>query len=195
MPTSPRSPIDINGLLTAEYEYISQTAAEAHEDRARVSSFYLIAVGSLVAALFGTKVFDTGEFNPSSTSLLTVLFALLTFLGTSTIVQLGRLRVAWYQSMLAMNRIKEFAIKYNPELEKAYLWKTKSLPEPDKKKTISYYQVIEVSVISGLMMSAAVFFLVLTFRSTVDVLHWAIAVPLGIAMFFVELALYKWSLK
>ena len=47
-------PVELDELLAAEYDYIAQTANQANEDRARVSSFYLIAVGSLVAALFGT---------------------------------------------------------------------------------------------------------------------------------------------
>ena len=42
-------PIATDQFLTEEYEYIAQTAAQANEDRARVSSFYLIAVGSLIA--------------------------------------------------------------------------------------------------------------------------------------------------
>ncbi|MFN8460695.1 MAG: hypothetical protein U0X93_02825 [Anaerolineales bacterium] len=45
-----------------EYDYIAQTAAQANEDRARISSFYLIAVGSLIAAIFGTQFFDPDFF-------------------------------------------------------------------------------------------------------------------------------------
>ena len=53
-------PIELDELLAAEYNYIAQTANQANEDRARVSSFYLIAVVSLLAALFGTQLFTTG---------------------------------------------------------------------------------------------------------------------------------------
>ncbi len=52
MPTSNPAPVELDELLAAEFEYISQTAIQANEDRARVSSFYLVAVGSLVAAMF-----------------------------------------------------------------------------------------------------------------------------------------------
>ena len=34
--------------MAAEFDYIAQTAIQANEDRARVSSFYMVAVGSLV---------------------------------------------------------------------------------------------------------------------------------------------------
>ena len=51
MPKKTPPLVELDELLAAEYNYISQTANQANEDRARVSSFYLIAVGSLVAAL------------------------------------------------------------------------------------------------------------------------------------------------
>ena len=38
--------------LPVEFDYIAQTAIQEQEDRVHVSSFYLIAVGSLVAAIF-----------------------------------------------------------------------------------------------------------------------------------------------
>ena len=195
MTTPSEHPFDATGLLAAEYEYIAQTAAESHADRARISSFYLIAVGSLVAALFGTQIFEGEKFTPLTTILLSVLFSLLTFLGTSTVIQLGRLRVAWRDSMLAMNKVKEFAIKHMPELEDAYLWKSEYLPPLDKKNSISYFQAIEVSVISGLMLGAAIFFFLLTVWATGGVWHWVITIPMGIIMVFVELELYKRSLK
>jgi hypothetical protein len=189
---TPKKPsIDISQLLAAEYAYIAQTAAEAHEDRARVSSFYLVAVGSLVAAIFGAQVFDRGAFTPVSAALLGILFTLLTFLGTSTIIQLARLRQAWYDSMKAMNKIKEFAMKHNPELEEAFLWKSSSLPKPNKKKSISFYQVFEVSVISGLMLGAAIFFFLLSKHPIVETYHWIAAAAGSIALVMVELIVYK----
>ena len=38
-------------MLIAEYNYIAQTAFQANEDRSRVTSFYFVSVGSLVAFL------------------------------------------------------------------------------------------------------------------------------------------------
>ena len=62
MATNEPLPVEFDELLAAEFDYIAQTAIQANEDRARVSSFYLIAVGSLVAALFGTQFFDPNFF-------------------------------------------------------------------------------------------------------------------------------------
>ncbi|MGB8980307.1 MAG: hypothetical protein WCC12_00370, partial [Anaerolineales bacterium] len=105
MPDHQPVPVEFDELLASEFDYIAQTAIQAHEDRARVSSFYLIAVGSLLAAMFGTQLFDPEFFTQTVDLMFGGLFVLLTLLGTSTVVQLGRLRAAWYESMLAMNQL------------------------------------------------------------------------------------------
>src|SRR5690242_19600282 len=117
------SPVEFDDLLAAEFSYIADTANQANEDRARVSSFYLIAVGSLVAALFGTQFFQSNSALQSLTinRMFSVLFFLLTLLGGSTILQLARLRGAWYDSMQAMNKIKDFIINQNPAMKDAFL--------------------------------------------------------------------------
>jgi hypothetical protein len=110
MPENPTPPVELDELLAAEYNYIAQTASQANEDRARVSSFYIIAVGSLLAALFGTQFLDPKSFTPIVSIMFGVLFVLLTLLGLSTVMQLARLRAAWHDSMLAMNQLKDFMV-------------------------------------------------------------------------------------
>lgn len=198
MSNTPWPPTELDELLAAEYDYIAQTAAQANEDRARVSSFYLIAVGSLVAALFGTQFFDDGSFNASAKIMFSGLFFLLTMLGISTIMQLARLRAAWYESMMAMNQMKDFAITQRPELAGAFRWKTSTLPSKYKPSSVSYYQAIEVSLIGGLVFATAVFFLQLAFlpgNAILTVLPWLISMVAGVAMVFIQLQVYKRSLK
>ena len=48
-PADARS-LDATAVLTAEFEYVAQSAFQANEDRARVTNFYIVSVGSLVAA-------------------------------------------------------------------------------------------------------------------------------------------------
>lgn len=187
-------PVELDELLAAEYNYISQTANQANEDRARVSSFYLVAVGSLVAALFGTQLFDAETFTQAVKLMFSGLFILLTLLGTSTVMQLARLRSAWYESMLAMNQIKDFAMNQNPELAKAFLWKTSTLPPKYKTSSVSYYQAFEVALIGGLMFGAAMFFLQQAFF-TITILHWIICLLLGGLAVFIQLVIYKRSLE
>jgi hypothetical protein len=187
-------PVELDELLAAEFDYIAQTAIQANDDRARVSSFYLIAVGSLVAALLGTQLFDPDKFTEAIKLGFSGTFILLTLLGTSTIMQLGRLRSAWHESMLAMNQIKDFAMRQSPELVQAFRWKTSTLPRKFKISSVSYYQAIEVSLISGLMFGAAVFFFLMAVFN-IQILHWVIAIVAGLGMLFLQLRIYKWALQ
>jgi len=185
--------VELDELLAAEYSYIAQTANQATEDRARVSSFYLIAVGSLVAALFGTQLFDTEKFTQVVKIMFSGLFILLTLLGTSTIMQLARLRAAWHEAMLALNQIKDFAMSQSPELFHAFRWRTDTLPPKYKTKSVSYYQAIEAALISGLMFAAATFFLQQAFFAT-SLFNWVISATAGLLTIYIQLTIYKRTL-
>jgi hypothetical protein len=188
-------PVEFDDLLAAEFDYIAQTAIQANEDRARVSSFYLIAVGSLVAALFGTQYVNPEHLTSRDVNLMfSGLFLLLTLLGTSTVMQLARLRAAWYESALAMNQLKDYMMSENQRLVKAFRWKTSTLPSKYKKDSVSYYQAREVSLISGLMFGAAAFFLQRAFFSD-NVLQWLLAGVIGVVTIYYQLSLYERALK
>lgn len=192
--TANENPVELDELLAAEYDYIAQTATQAYEDRARVSSFYLVAVGSLFAAIFGTQLLEAEKFTQTTKVMFGGLFLLLNLLGTSTAMQLGRLRAAWHESMMAMNQIKDFAMSQRPELIQAFRWKTSTLPAKDKKGSISYYQAIEVSLISGLMFAMAIFFLQQAFFATTPI-TWIIAGVSGLGNVYFQLSVYRRSLK
>jgi len=194
MPRDEPLPIEFDELLAAEFDYIAQTAIQANEDRARVSSFYLIAVGSLVAAMFGTQYFDPEILSIDANLMFSGLFALLTLLGTSTVMQLARLRAAWYESALAMNQLKDYMVSQNQTLSQAFRWKTSTLPSKYKKDSVSYYQATEVALISGLTLGAAVFFLQ---RAVLPIgpVQWIITVVVGVSTIFAQLFIYQRSLK
>lgn len=182
--------VELDELLAAEFNYIALTATQANEDRARVSSFYLLAVGSLVAALFGTQFFDPEKLTPTVRLMFSGLFILLTLLGASTVLQLAQLRSAWHESMRAMNQIKDFAMKQNPELAEAFRWKTSTIPRKYKRNSVSYYQALEVSIIGGLTFGAAMFFLQQAFLP-VSAITWLISFLLGTLAVYIQMSLYK----
>ena len=194
MPEGKSLPVEFDELLAAEFNYIAQTAIQANEDRARVSSFYLIAVGSAVAALLGTQLLDINSPSRTVNLIFSGLFALLTLLGTSTVMQLARLRSAWYESALAMNQLKDYMITQNTTLNQAFRWKTSTLPSIRKKDSISYYQALEVALISGLMLGAAAFFLQRAFLP-IGFLHWVLSGVIAIATIYLQLALYRRALR
>jgi hypothetical protein len=194
MPDHESPLVEFDELLAAEFDYIAQTAIQASEDRARVSSFYLVAVGSLVAALFGTQFFDLNSPSQTVNLIFSGLFALLTLLGTSTVMQLARLRAAWYESALAMNQLKDYMTSKDKSLAKAFRWQANTLPSKYKRDSVSYYQAIEVALISGLMFGAAIFFFQGAFF-LIGLFQWIAAALCGVVTMFLQLRIYRWALK
>jgi F0F1-type ATP synthase assembly protein I len=194
MPKDEPLPVEFDELLAAEFDYIAQTAAQATEDRARVSSFYLIAVGSLIAAMFGTQFLGMNSLPTAVNLMFSGLFLLLTLLGTSTIMQLARLRAAWYESMLAMNQLKDYMISENQPLAKAFRWQSSTLPPKYRTNSVSYFQAMEVALISGLMLGASMFFLLHAFFA-IRVSHWILFILIGALAMYFQLSIYKRILK
>ena len=194
MPKPDPLKLDPNEILTAEFEYIAQTAFQANEDRARVASFYLASVGSFIAAIFGTQFLDK-SFNPEIVHFgFSGLFALLTVLGTLTIIQLSRLRSAWHESAQAMNQVKEFYIAKFPEMREAIRWRMETIPPKFKKDSMAHLLAIQVSILSGLTFGAAAFFL-LWGLDLDSVWIWSAATLLAIVAYFVQMSIFGKPLK
>ncbi len=187
---------DEEGLLKAELEYITQTAFQANEDRARVSSFYLVAVGSLVAAVFSTQLVDRNIDPRLIAGTFCVLFLVLTILGTLTTLQLARLRAAWYDSAVAMNQLKDYWLRHSKDkgLKQAFHWDTGTLPPKYKLNSVSYYQMLEVALLSGLTFGAAVYFFQQAISYACPACNWAYTIALGLLALILQLILYKRNL-
>ena len=171
-------------ILIAEYEYIADTAQQANEDRSRVASFYLVSVGSIVAAILGTQF---AKDNLKSVSVaFSILFFVLTLLGALTIAQLARLRAAWHESIQAMNQIKDFYIKKFPETEPAFKWRIRTIPPTDKPYSIANLIALEVALL-GALTTAAAFYFILFALGEVTLLSWMI-----IAISFAAGAGFQW---
>jgi hypothetical protein len=100
--------------------------------------------------------------------------------------------------MMAMNQMKDFAISQRPELAGAFRWKTSTLPPKYKPASVSYYQAVEVALIGGLMFAAGIFFFQLALlpeTASTTIMHWIISAVAGTAMVFIQLQIYKLSLK
>jgi hypothetical protein len=171
-------------ILIAEYEYIADTAKQANEDRSRVASFYFVSVGSIVAAILGTQF---AKDNLKSVSVaFSILFFVLTLLGTLTIAQLARLRAAWHESIEALNQIKDFYIKKFPETEPAFKWRIRTIPPTDKAYSIANLIALEVALL-GALTTAAAFYFILFALGEVTLLSWMI-----ITISFAAGAAFQW---
>jgi hypothetical protein len=149
--------LDQDSILTAEYTYIAQTTFQANEDRARVTNFYLVTLGSGLVGILSRSFWNTTPASTNSVSIgLGILFLLLAFQGIMTVFQLARLRGAWFESVKAMNQIKSYYEHQFPDLEKAFRWGKKNLPKRFKPNSIGFYFAIQVSFLSGVFLAAAI---------------------------------------
>jgi hypothetical protein len=155
----PEKPALVPGdILIAEYKYIAQGIFQANEDRSRVASFYMVAFGSFIAALI-TYQFD---FTPEQQAWVhwgfAGLFLALAVMGLLTILQLARLRQAWFEGLDAMNRIKEYYIANFKSLEQAFAWRNSSIPPKFKPASVGFMLVIQVAILGGAALGTAAFF-------------------------------------
>lgn len=149
-----------NDILTAEFEYISQTAFQANEDRARVTNFYLVTLVGFIAALLGTQLDNL--MAPHVYWAFAALFVVLFLASILTLLQLVRLREAWFDSVRAMNAIKKYYQDRLPELSKAFAWQVETMPAKYKPWSVGYLLALQVAVLGGASVGVAVVFLGLT---------------------------------
>ena len=195
--TDDTSKLSPDEILIAEFEYAANSAFQANEDRSKVASFFLISVGSLVAAILGAEKFTLA---PGAFIGLAGLFLVLTFLGLLTVMQLARLREAWIESAKAMNKIKDHYIARlkDPKNEKtkfedAFRWRSITIPDPYKPQSVSYYTVLEVALLSGLTFGAAVYFLLIGLAAGADPIQciWWLTIGASALAFLFDLVIYK----
>lgn len=189
MPPKPK--FDTDEILKSEYNYIANTIFQSNEDRSRVTSFYFVTVGSLVAAILGT-LFSDDNLQGSALG-FAGLFFILTVLGAVTLAQLARLRASWHESAQAMNVIKEFYIKQSKDIESAFKWRSKNLPPTDKAFSIANLMAFEVAFLSATTSAATVYFFIYYFGA-VEGWDWAYPAVTLVIGYFVQWKWYKYLL-
>jgi hypothetical protein len=188
MPQLDPEALSPDDMLIAEYNYIAQTAFQANEDRSRVTSFYFVSVGSLVAAILGAQF--AGEDLKNISLAFFLLFLVLTVLGVLTIIQLARLRAAWHESAEAMNYIKDFYIKNHPALKPAFKWHKKTIPPTDKPYSIANLMAVEVSLLGALTAGTAFYFLSVAFAIPIPA-NWILVGASVLVGYIVHWRFYK----
>lgn len=188
----PKSNTSPQEILASEYEYLANTAFQANEDRARVASFYLVSFGSFLAALLTAQ----SGFFPTEANLVywgfAGLFFALAVMGILTILQLARLRMAWFASIEAMNAIKEYYIARHPDLAEAILWRNISAPTKLKPNSVGFLQVLEVAFLGGASLGAALFYAMRAWNGSLPL---APSILAGVAFAGLVVELYRAALR
>ncbi len=148
--------LDPEEILMHEFEYAQSTAEQAQDDRTAILNLYLLLVGGV-----GSIIVGLGQSSSLSLprGVYAIIFALLGVIGVFILFKLVRLRQAWYDSVLAMNQIKDFYLDKFPDLEKAFRWRTKTIPSLGKIGTITFGLSLLVMIIDSVSVAVAVYFL------------------------------------
>ena len=142
--------------MTAEFQYIAQSAFQANEDRARVTSFYLVTLGGFIAALLGSQIQNLKV--PEVYWAFVALFAILAIMSVLTLLQLVRLRQAWFDAVEAMNQIKTHYIGKFSDLEGVFAWYSDSAPKRFKPWSAGFLLAFQVMLLGGASCGASVVF-------------------------------------
>ena len=191
MPSEPNDLLSPSDLLQNEFNYIAQTAFQANEDRARVTTFYLVNLVGFVAALYSSQGVNSAQ--PEVYALFGGLFLILSLTGLLTLLQLIRLRQAWFESIAAMNQIKDYYQTHFPvlKLDQALRWSKASAPALHKPWSISYLLTLQVAVLGGVSLGAAVYYFGLLGQYSL----WLGALFAGVAYLVGQMLLYRWLLR
>lgn len=176
-------------IVIAEYNYIAETAFQASEERAKVTQFFIISFGGFLTAIlsFQFPIENVHDIN----QVFGILFLLIYIFGGVTVFQLARFRIAWIDSIRAMNQIKLAAIQENKGLGSYFRWTQN--PKPFKAVSIGFSLVIMIALISGASVGSAVSLLGFASRGT--------SVPLRTSIIYgclgggVYITLYIFSVK
>lgn len=180
--------LDSAAILEAEFNYIATTAFQANEDRANASTFYLVTSGSLIAGLVSFQ-FDSLSI-PAVRIAFSILFFLLAISALITVLQLAKLRRAWFSSARAMNRIKSFTAKHAEMegLQEAFAWMDDSLPPLFDRRSVGFLMAIQVSLFGAVSCAAGVVFLL---AGTDANSPWALVSIIGMIYLLVEMLSYR----
>ncbi len=136
-----------HAFLLAEFGYITQTAFQSTEDRARVSGFFLTASSAVVAAVVGAKL----DASPAAWfyAAFSLVFSVVIALGWLTILELAQLRAAWLSSVQAMNQIKAYYMERCDERARdAFAWLPKTVPPAFKPRSVAFLMFLSVAVVN-----------------------------------------------
>ena len=184
-----------DSILAAEFEYVSQTAFQANEDRAKVSTFYVLTVGSFLAAMFGLQ---TDLLQRQFIYLaFAILFSILSLYAGLTLLHLVRLRQAWYESAQAMNQLKDYYIQNldGLALEGAFRWRRSTMPVKFKPWSVSFLMALQVTILGGAAVGATMVFAGLALLSSTNGWLWVLAGFVGLVYAVDLIGLYWYMLR
>ncbi|MGH2485151.1 MAG: hypothetical protein ACRDHE_03965 [Ktedonobacterales bacterium] len=153
-----------DSILIAEFTYAAGSAHEAVDDRARLFDRYLLFFGGIFVS-GATAIYQLNQIGAKNfiEPLAIVAFAFTGFLGFVFLRTFVRIRQAFVGAMIEMSKIKEYYFHYlreqAPDLRRAIGWGLKSVPETERRFTVSYLMAHLVATLDSLSFGLGVFVL------------------------------------
>jgi len=151
-------------LLIREFDYARETASQAMEDRHKMVNFFLILTGAVFAGTINLLAKNNAsiisEFHSRSIAAFLLIFLFLA--GFFYVLKLAFLRVAWYDSALAMNQIKDYYCKDHPDFDKVFRWTKDSLQKKIKLNgfcTVFFLSAFLIILLNSVMLTAGLYIL------------------------------------
>ncbi|KAA0230154.1 NUDIX hydrolase [candidate division KSB1 bacterium] len=156
---APKHAKALREMALHEYEYIRETMAQAMNDRHTLVNYFLLTTGLVIAAI-GAVYSDEGMRYSSHKEQITIAICLiLSIVAWLYLLKIVRLRQAWRESSVAMNRIKQFFLMNaglaDEHESSPFLWKSKTIPRPARKGNLYHLAVILISLIAALAVGLA----------------------------------------
>ncbi len=156
---APKHAKALREMALHEYEYIRETMAQAMNDRHTLVNYFLLTTGLVIAAI-GAVYSDEGmRYSPHKEQITIAICLILSIVAWLYVLKIVRLRQAWRESSVAMNRIKQFFLVnagLTDEHESSpFLWKSKTIPRPGRKGNLYHLAVILISLIAALAVGLA----------------------------------------
>src|SRR6266704_6066407 len=154
--------LKMENMLLEEFNYVSITAYQAMEDRARISSFYYLLLGVLASGLAAIYQLSGGTHNVPLFLVVTLL-VIGALISICFFVTLIRLRQAHKESLLSMNKIKEFYLdqfkQQMPAIEHAFRWRLATMPKGERIGSVTFMIAALNAIIGSLCLAGATFIL------------------------------------
>ena len=198
-----------DSILIAEFTYASGSAHEAVDDRARLFDRYLLIFGGVFVS-GATAIYQLNQINAKNfiEPLAIVAFAFMGLLGFAFLRTFIRLRQAFVGAMIEMSKIKEYYFhilrEQAPYLSYAIGWKLESVPETDRRFTVSYLMAHLVATLDSLSFGLGTLILIVTFQNKNDgnllslphnVIPYAVSFGVFAVVLAAQLTYYKQACK
>jgi hypothetical protein len=154
--------IALGDMLLEEYKQAGKSALATLDDRTQLFNNYLFLTAGFAAAAFGaisqlSKDGTVERFMP----LIILTLLIIGFLGIVFFMQVLRLRLAYRQSVVAMDKIRDYYIlqfqKAVPDIARAFYWHQDLTPSSERLRSISFLIAYVIAFMDSLFLAGAVF--------------------------------------